>query len=96
MKLKKYTEEQLKSAVKNNLSYRKVLQELNVEAYGGNYEVLKRAISYYHIVNQLRNRQIVGRKQLDKSFYSPKVVGATGLCRLRYTLTVAIAVCLPL
>lgn len=49
MKLKKYTEQQLRDAVANNSSYRKILQELNVAAYGGNYTVLKKAIEHFNI-----------------------------------------------
>lgn len=49
MKLKKYTEEQLRQAVKTNASYRKVLEELNVAPYGGNYDTLRKAIKFFNL-----------------------------------------------
>ena len=49
MKLYKYTEAQLRKTVKNSQSLRQVLLQLNVAAYGGNYEVLKKAIKHFHI-----------------------------------------------
>lgn len=49
MRLKKYTLQQLEVAVKNNCSLRAVLTALGVANYGGNYNVLKRAINYYGI-----------------------------------------------
>lgn len=49
MRLKKYTLQQLQSAVKDNYSLRAVLTELGVAAAGGNYEVLKKAIKLYGI-----------------------------------------------
>lgn len=49
MKLYKYTKEQLIDAVKQSTSMRQVLQQLNVAAYGGNYDVLKRAIKYFNL-----------------------------------------------
>ena len=49
MKLHKYTEEQLRSAVKTSTSMRQVLQQLNVAAYGGNYDVLRKAIKHFQL-----------------------------------------------
>ncbi|MEJ2361301.1 MAG: HNH endonuclease signature motif containing protein [Gammaproteobacteria bacterium] len=49
MKLYKYTEQQLKEAVKSATSLRQVLQLLNVAAYGGNYEVLRKAIKHFNL-----------------------------------------------
>ena len=49
MKLHKYTEAQLRKAVKSSQSMRQVLLQLNVAAYGGNYEVLKKALKHFHI-----------------------------------------------
>jgi hypothetical protein len=49
MKLHKYTEEQLKEAVKNSASMRQVLQKLDVAAYGGNYDVLRKAIKHFKL-----------------------------------------------
>lgn len=44
MKTKKYTEKELINAVQNSFSIRQVLINLNVQPYGGNYQVLKRNI----------------------------------------------------
>ena len=49
MKLHKYTETQLREAVNKSTSMRQVLQHLNVAAYGGNYEVLRKAIKHFNI-----------------------------------------------
>jgi len=49
MRLKKYTEQQLREAVKNSLSLRQVLSKLGIVEAGGNYSTLKRAISYFEI-----------------------------------------------
>ena len=49
MKLRKYTEKQLREAVIESSSLRQVLISLNVAAYGGNYEVLKKAITHFDL-----------------------------------------------
>ncbi|MFO7604568.1 MAG: HNH endonuclease signature motif containing protein [Gammaproteobacteria bacterium] len=49
MKLRKYTEKQLREAVSNSTSFRQTLSNLNVAAYGGNYEILKKAISHFDL-----------------------------------------------
>ena len=49
MKLRKYSEEQLRKAAKNATSMRQVLQTLNVAPYGGNYDVLRKAIRYFRL-----------------------------------------------
>ena len=49
MKLHKYSEKQLIEAVKNSTSMRQVLQKLGVAPYGGNYDVLKKAIKCYRL-----------------------------------------------
>ncbi len=49
MKLHKYTEKQLRNAVKNSTSLRQVLLKLNVAPYGGNYAILKKAIDYFRL-----------------------------------------------
>ena len=47
MNLHKYTIEQLKGAVKSSSSLRQVLIKLSVAPYGGNYDVLKKALSHF-------------------------------------------------
>ena len=49
MKLYKYSEEQLKEAVKSSTSMRQVLQKLNVAPYGGNYDVLRKAVKHFNL-----------------------------------------------
>jgi hypothetical protein len=49
MKLRKYSEKQLREAVKNAASMRQVLQILNVAPYGGNYDVLRKAIRHFRL-----------------------------------------------
>lgn len=49
MKLRKYTEEQLRVAIKESFSIRQALQKLGVEAYGGNYAVFRKAVEYFEI-----------------------------------------------
>ena len=61
MKLYKYTKQQLEEAVKVSTSMRQVLQLLNVAAYGGNYDVLRKAIKHFglntsHFVGQAWNK----------------------------------------
>jgi len=49
MKLHKYTEERLREAVKLSTSMRQVLLMLEVAPYGGNYDVLRKAIRYFNL-----------------------------------------------
>jgi hypothetical protein len=49
MKLRKYTESQLKDAVSSSTSLHQVLFKLNVAPYGGNYVVLNKAIKYFDL-----------------------------------------------
>ena len=61
MKLHKYSEEQLIEAVKSSSSMRQVLQKLGVAPYGGNYDVLRKAIRFFgletpHFTGQAWNK----------------------------------------
>jgi len=61
MKLYKYTEEELRAAVKENKSIRQVLLVLGVDAFGGNYETFKRAVKHFdidtsHFMGQAANK----------------------------------------
>ena len=49
MKLHKYSLEQLKDAVQNSTSMRQVLIKVNVAPYGGNYDVLRKALKYFSL-----------------------------------------------
>ena len=49
MNLQKYSLNQLKEAIKLSTSLRQALIKLNVAPYGGNYDVLKKAINFYQL-----------------------------------------------
>jgi hypothetical protein len=49
MKLRKYTEPQLREAILNSTSLHQVLFKLNVAPYGGNYVGLSKAIKYFDL-----------------------------------------------
>ena len=49
MKLHKYTNEQLIEAVRTSTSMRQVLRALGVAPYGGNYDVLRKALRHFAI-----------------------------------------------
>ena len=49
MKLRKYDQRQLEEAVKKSTSLRQVLEVLGVAPYGGNYDVLRRAIRHFNV-----------------------------------------------
>lgn len=69
MKLRKYSESQLREAVKNSASFAQALKLLGVAPYGGNYYVLKRAIEHFnldtsHFTGQLWNKdKTIGPKR---------------------------------
>lgn len=74
MKLRKYDQQQLEEAVKSSTSLRQVLEVLGVAPYGGNYEVLRKAITYFnldtsHFTGQRWNKgRTFGPKQPLKRF----------------------------
>jgi hypothetical protein len=76
MKLRKYDQRQLEDAVKKSTSLRQVLEILGVAPYGGNYEVLRRAIRYFnldtsHFTGQSWNKgKTLGPKQPLQKFLS--------------------------
>ena len=49
MNLQKYTLCQLKEAIKASRSMRQTLLKLNVSPFGGNYDVLRKAISHFEL-----------------------------------------------
>ena len=51
MKLRKYTELELKTAVASSFSLAQTLIKLGIAPCGGNYQVLKKAINYFEIDN---------------------------------------------
>jgi hypothetical protein len=61
MKLRKYSERELMEAVKTSASLAQTLKKLGVAPYGGNYEVLRKAIRHFkidvsHFTGQLWNK----------------------------------------
>ncbi|MFL6334747.1 MAG: HNH endonuclease [Pyrinomonadaceae bacterium] len=79
MKLRKYDQAQLREAVKNSTSLRQVLEALGVAPYGGNYEVLRRAIHHFdlntsHFTGQRWNKgKTVGPKQPLQRFLNNEI-----------------------
>ena len=49
MKLRKYTEKELARAISVSTSLRQTLLNLNVVPYGGNYDVLRKAIEHFEL-----------------------------------------------
>lgn len=49
MNLHKYSEKELKIAAKESFSYRQTLIKLGVKPFGGNYDVLRKAIKYFNV-----------------------------------------------
>jgi 5-methylcytosine-specific restriction endonuclease McrA len=47
MKLRKYSEAQLRSAITSSRSMRQALQKLQVAPFGGNYDILRKAIKHF-------------------------------------------------
>lgn len=76
MKLRKYSDNQLREAVKNSASMRQALQILDVAPHGGNYDVLRKAIRYFnldtsHFVGQAWNKgKILPPKQPLEKYLS--------------------------
>ena len=79
MKLRKYDQHQLEEAVKNSTSLRQVLEMLGVASYGGNYEVLRRAIRHFnldtsHFTGQSWNKgKSLGPKQPLQRFLNNEI-----------------------
>jgi hypothetical protein len=76
MKLRKYTKRQLEEAIKNSTSLAQTLNKLGVAPFGGNYEVLRRAIRHFkldtsHFTGQTWNKgKSIGPKQPLKRYLS--------------------------
>lgn len=68
MKLKKYTLEQLQSAVEKSFSYAQVLISLKIKPAGGNYHTLKKAIKFFN----LDASHFTGRGWSKNKTFSPK------------------------
>lgn len=61
MKLRKYSLDQLVQSINESSSLRQTLIKLNVAPYGGNYEVLKKAINHYNLDTSHFNGQAWNR-----------------------------------
>lgn len=76
MRLRKYTERQLREAVKKSTSLAQTLKELGLAPLGGNYHVLRRAITHFkldtsHFTRQLWNKgKTIGPKQPLQKYLS--------------------------
>jgi hypothetical protein len=79
MKLHKYSLEELKDAIASSTSMRQVLQKVNVAPYGGNYDVLRKAIKHFaldtsHFSGQAWNKgKKLPPKQPIESYLSNEV-----------------------
>jgi hypothetical protein len=63
MKLRKYTEKQLREAIQSSVSIREALQKLNIKAAGGNYYIFQKAVNYFNIdTSHFTGQNITGRK----------------------------------
>jgi hypothetical protein len=72
MKLRKYSETELRTAVAQSSSHRQVLLKLRVAPFGGNYAVLRNAIGHFQLdTSHFRGRawskglRLPARKSLD-------------------------------
>lgn len=62
MKLRKYSEEQLREAVSSSISYRQVLQKIGLAPLGGNYKTLQKAVSYFNLdISHFTGKNLTGR-----------------------------------
>src|SRR3990172_2134416 len=74
MKLRKYSEQQLRGAIKSSTSIRQVLQKLNVAPLGGNYDIFRKAIKHFRIDTSHFNGQgwskgkQLGRRRETKTY----------------------------
>ena len=79
MKLHKYSKEQLIEAVKASTSMRQILLKLNVAPYGGNYDVLRKALQHFnldtsHFKGQAWNKgKQLPRKRLLDDYLTNKI-----------------------
>ena len=79
MKLRKYTETQLRKAVKDSFSLAQALKTLGLVPCGGNYLILKKAIAYFnldtsHFTGQLWNKgKRIGIKQPTENYLNNNV-----------------------
>lgn len=79
MKLRKYTEHQLREAIKSSTSLAQTLNKLGVAPYGGNYHVLRRAIKHFkldtsHFTGQLWNKgKVFGPKQPLQTYLNNEI-----------------------
>lgn len=88
MKLYKYTEDQLRDAVADSISYRQTLQKLGVAAHGGNYAVIRKAVSEFaidisHFKGQAWNKGIKSAPRSLEDYLSKKVSIGSHRLRLR-------------
>jgi len=86
MKLRKYTEIQLRRAVEKSYSFAQTLKALSLVPCGGNYLVLKRAISHFnldtsHFTFQLWNKgkEIGARTPTEKYLNNEKSIASNKL-----------------
>lgn len=90
MKLRKYSEHQLRDAVKNSTSLAQTMKKLGVAPFGGNYLVLKKVLRHFnidasHFTGQLWNKgRVIGPKQPLHRYLSNELQISS--CRLKEKL----------
>jgi hypothetical protein len=63
VKLRKYTLDELRTAVAGSVSIRQVLQKLNVKAEGGNYQIFHKAARHFGLdTSHFTGMNLTGRK----------------------------------
>lgn len=79
MKLRKYTEKQLRKAVKDSFSLAQTLKKLGLVPCGGNYQVLKKAVAHFnldisHFTGNIWNKgKKTGSKQPTENYLNNNV-----------------------
>lgn len=73
MKLRKYNQSQLSDAVKSSTSFAQALRVLGVAPYGGNYDVIRKAIKHFdldtsHFTGQgwNKNKKLGAKQPIEK------------------------------
>jgi 5-methylcytosine-specific restriction endonuclease McrA len=88
MRLNKYTEDQLRNAIKNSISIAEALKKLKVKPCGGNYAVFKKAIMHFtidtsHFVGQgwNKNKTVPPKRSINDYLTNKISITSYKLCQ---------------
>lgn len=88
MRLNKYSEVQLREAVKTSQSIAETLKKLNVLPYGGNYDIFRKAVKYFqidtsHFVGQgwNKNKTVPPKRSIEEYLSNCFPITSYKLCR---------------